>query len=437
MILIRNLKTFFLSRKTVITLLALNLCSTLVGGLVPQRMATSGVDMEKWRQAHPLFLPWAERLGLFHLFSTPWFALFLFLAVIALALSSLEQFKGAFRRTFDASATPDNPDAVVSISAEKMRIVMRRLGYFPLGRGGRLRFVRQPWGHWGNFLLHSGMVLTIAASLAVALTQQRGVVHLVEGRVHSTSDPWLAQELGLTASFLVLPCDIRLDRLNLNFSGERVGQVSSTIAFLAPREETREVGINSPLDWRDMRVYQSNDYGAAFTVEFAEPTGAVHTELLLIPFPSRPDQAGYDDFRLSWLPYVLSAKYYADADRRTLRSDNPQLVMRLLDGDRELSRLSLLRGGSGTLGRLQVRLANVETWSGLMFVKVTGMPLIFLGFCILVLGALLHYAAVPRELTAAPSSEGYRIAWRASRFADFYADEFAAIIENLEKEAIS
>ena len=308
-----------------------------------------------------------------------------------------------------------------------------------MGGNGVLRFVRQPWGYWSNALLHSGMLLIIAASLFVALTQQRGAVALVEGEVHEPRAPWTEDERGKLASPFALPKAVRLDRLHITFPGNNAAQqAASDISFISEKGDAdpRTVAVNSILHYQGLRIYQSTNYGDAFTLEFVDTAGNVHGERLLIHYPPGPDQAGYNDFRLPWLSHELATKYYADADKKTMKSTDPLLVMRLLDGNREQARVSLRVGESGTLGELKVRLVKAEKWTSLIFVNISGMPLIFFGFLIVVLGTALNYMSAPREFVALKLAEGYSVSWRATRFADFYADEYGRILEKMDEERL-
>jgi cytochrome c biogenesis protein len=432
--LFRIINSFFLSRKTIIVLLVVTFAATILGGLVPQRIATSSADLEAWRTSHPLLLPWADRLGLFHLFFTPWFAAVLCCACISLTLSAAEQFRMSLRKTFPSTISASSEGTRVHLSADGLQKVLRRNGYRLMGGDGVLRFVRHPWGYWSNFLLHSGMLLIITVSLFIALTEQRGALILVEGGVHDPRAPWAEEERGKLAPPFMLPNPVRLDHLRVTLVDKQsIQQAASDISFIPSQgdAEPRSVAVNKILTYQGMRIYQTTNYGDLFTVEFTDPAGLVHRERLLLPYPPAPDQAGYNDFRPPWLPWILSAKYYADADRGTMASTNPMLVMRLLDGSRELSRVSLKVGERGNLGNMKVRLDRAEKWSKLIFVNVTGMPLIFFGFLVVVTGSILHYMAAPREIIATEQADGYSVTWRAARFADFYQDEFGELVKEL------
>lgn len=163
-------------------------------------------------------------------------------------------------------------------------------------------------------------------------------------------------------------------------------------------------------------------------MEFTDAKGNLHREKLRITHPPRLDQAGYNDFGLSWTPYRLSTKYYADAENRSMVSPDRLLVLRLMDKERELARLSLKPGESGALKDVQVRLVKVEQWSSLIFVNVTGMPLIFFGFGVMVMGGVVQYCTTPREFLIDKAGDLCVLSWKSARFGEFYLDEYQNII---------
>lgn len=418
----------------VITLLVLIFVSIAVGGIIPQKIATSSSELESWSATHPLLVPWAERFGLFHLFTTPWFAVLLLTASLSLILSTVDQFKTACRKTFSFVSTGGR-STIVAISLDDLRQVLHHKGYLLVAtEGERLRFVRHRWGYWSNALLHSGIVLVIITSLFIALTQQRGSLTLTEGTDFPPQAPWGSEEKGLLAPAFRRDFAVELDRLRVDTSGNRGTQTpAADLRFTDSRGATlRDLAtINALLIYQGLRIYQTTNYGDAFRVEFIEPNGAIHKEELLLPFPLEADKAGYANFRLPWLGPELSSKYYADAGHRTLNSSDPVLFLRLMDGKTELSRISLRIGEGGNLGNIRVRLLQTVKWSNLVFVNIAGMDCIFIGFFLICLGAVMNYCLVPRELTAQKAANGCHIGWRAAKFASFYTEEYHDIIKIL------
>jgi len=125
---------------------------------------------------------------------------------------------------------------------------------------------------------------------------------------------------------------------------------------------------------------------------------------------------------------LLRAKYLVDADQRSFETFNPLLVLRVDGPAGSLGEARLRPGTAAEIGPYRVRLEKVSLWARLFFANVTGIGGVFAGFAVIALGGVLHYFTPPREAALAATERGTtRLAWRAARFADFYADEYDAI----------
>ena len=433
------IKRFFLSRSTIFTLIALALGVITAGALVPQTFITSAVDLGKWRADHPYLAPLAIRLGLNHVYTTPLFAAILSLSVISLILSTIEQWRSAWQKTFAPGTECDAGQTFATpLPVDELERRLRQNGYLCMSRGKVLRLLRHPWGYWGNALLHLGMVVTIAASLCIALTQQRGVIQLAEGRSHLPGQPWAAVEKGILGGDLILPEAVRLDSVSFKFwATNSVKEVVSTVSFpeSTVTKEHQNVAFNAILHYRGLRIYQSTKFGHAFYVEITPPTGQKKLYELLILHPQRPDKPSYNDFpELTGKDYLLRVKYFVDEEKKSINSDNQLLVLRLDEQKKELGQIPLKVGTGGSIGQFHFRLIKVGKWSQLDFVNLTGMPGIFIGFFIIILGGILNYFTPPREIVLQQMSEESRVSWRAVKFAGFYSDEFRILQKRLVTE---
>ncbi len=431
-------KRIVTSKRTTLTIMTLILASVVVSSYVPQRIATPTAAMESWRGAHPILLPLVDALGLHHLYATPWFALLVFLALVSLSTSCVQQLRIAWRTTFCVTKGGEI-GVLVATDASRIASALTARGYLRIGAACNvIRCVKHPWGYWGNALLHVGMIVSVASSLFIALTQQRGAVFLQEGELFPPGARWQAEEHGAMARVLTLPMTVSLDRLRVSFMPDQhIDRAASDLTFIdgSGLAEHHTVGINDVLSYGDLTIYQRSDYGDLFRVSFTDEQGITHVESLPIGFPSSPAEAGYCDFRFPWLPYLISTKYYTDVARKSLGSPDRQLYLRLLDKEkREVARVSLQKGERAQLGRYSVQLLAVGRWSGLIFVRNSGMPFVFAGFFIIVLGGALTYMTPPREFIASPGSGGYYVRWWAVRFSDFYRNEGEELMSALQGE---
>ncbi len=381
-----------------------------------------------------------DAVNLHSMYAQPWFAAAILFAALALGISSYDQFR-IVRKKLSSTNTVSADELAAGVSEQCLLSVARTHSYRRLrtGTDGQLKFIKNPWGYFGNLLLHIGITVVITISLYVALTARQGALILIEGEQHESSQPWNMSEQGLLSSPLKLPGAIRLERVRVQFDNKQQPlEVFSEISITddSGRVDTLTASINRIQSYRGLRIYHASQYGNVFDVTFTDKTGAVHTEKIAAQQPVSLTEAGYsDEFSVSWSPYLLSAKYYADADKKSMLSTNPDLVLRLTQGNKEIARTTLAMGGSGNLGEYRVQLNGMSRWSKLIIVDITGMSLIFTGFAIIMLGGILQYLTPPRELLAIRQKDDqYMVYWKAVAFRDFFEDERDDVANALKKE---
>lgn len=436
------------ARKTVLSLLLLLSLVIVLSYLIPQRSTTRIDQFLAWQEAHPAWLPITESLGLHRLFTAPWFVALLFVFLLSLALTTHEQFRLAQTRTFARGAAPPSslPDTKAQeilpplpLTAEALTRGFNRQGYYRLGgTNATLRFVRHPWGYWGMFLLHLGIAITVASSLLVAATEKKGVMRLAEGETFTPGSPWLFEEHGLFAEPLRLAEPLGLDRVSPEFWDKGgVKNVRSAVRFLAQdgRMSNQTIALEPILNYQGVRHYHAGNFGHRFDVVLVDQSGKQGRVILDIATPLKTGEASYGNFDFEDIPYRIKAKYYADADKKSLVSDSPLLVLRLMDDQTILGELSLTRGESGRLGPYAARLVAVKRWAVFDCVETTGMPGVFVGFFVIVLGSALNYGTIPREFHCRQGEQGYLLTWQGSRFQHLYQGEGLAVHARLAGQA--
>jgi hypothetical protein len=433
-----TLKRLLLSRGTVLAIIGGLTALITLASLVPQGFMTPADELVRWRAAHPLLGAVVVALGLGHVYTHPAFTGLLVLAVTALVLSAVEQLRIAVRRTFPR-APPSAAGAPLEVCApvESVARALRSRGFVELRHpaGGRF-LVRHPWGHWGIFLLHAGLVTVVSSSAFIGVTQQRATLHLVEGETHGRGGPWFAEEYGLAATRLVLPFSVTLDHLEYRFwPTHGLERVTSTLSLRQPGRppETVRVSISDLQLVDGIRIYQGSELGHAFEVTIdGERPGTPIT--LLVPHPATPEEAGRNEFRVLPGDDVLQAKYFVDAERRSFDVLNPVLHLRVERHGASLGEATLRPGTSGAIGPYAFRLERVRVWTRLFFVRLSGIAGVFVGFLVIALGGALHFFTPPREAWLAPSGPATtHLFWRAARFPAFYAEELDAIRAGLGK----
>jgi hypothetical protein len=411
-----------------------------VSTLIPQEIDSTPARIETWRQAHAGLVWLVDGVNLHRMYSQPWFASVIMFASLALGVSSCDQLAVARKRLFSVDIGPGE-EVAESVTGQQFNSVAGFHRYRPLrtGTSEHLKCVKNPWGYFGVLTLHIGMTLVLLVSLLVSLTGRQGVLILVEGELRDNRQQLDASEHGILSSPLNLPGSIRLDRVSVHFDNKnQPADVSSDILITGQPglPESFTASVNRISRYHGLRVYHASQYGDAFTVTFTGKSGVSHTERILVQQSTGLTKAGYsDDFSVAWSPYLFGAKYFPDADRKSMQSANPELVMRMLDGKREIGRTSVTKNIPGELGEYRVKIDEVKKWSKLILVDITGMSAIFAGFAIIMAGGLIHYMTPPRELIGVKRPDGaYRVYWKAVAFKEFYGDERDDIARELNGE---
>lgn len=435
-----KLKQFITARRVSLGLILLLAGLMYISTVIPQNIDSTPEKIEAWRRGHAGLLRMVDFLNLHSIYAQPWFAAAILFAALALGISSYDQLR-IVRKKLSSTGIVSSEMIASAISERQLRTVAHSLSYrfFQTGTEGKLKFIKSPWGYFGNLLLHIGITVVITVSLYVALTARQGALILVEGEQREPGQPWNVSMHGILSSPLKLPGAIRLDRVRVQFDNKQQPlEVFSDISIIndTGRVNSLTASINRIQSFHGLRIYHASQYGNAFKVVFTDKNGVSHAETIAAQQPVSLTDPGYcDDFSVNWTPNLLSAKYFADVEKKSMSSLQPELTLRFTREGKEIARTTLTPGETGMLDEFKVQLTGVGRWSKLIIVETTGMPLIFTGFVIIMLGGLLQYLAPPRELIAIRQQDDkYMVYWKAASFREFFDDERNEAAAALQKE---
>lgn len=433
----RTLKKYILSRGVIATLIMLNITAVVLSTYFPQKFLISIEKIVTWEEAHPFWRSRYEWYGFDHIFTTVWFGIILSLLFLALLMSTIEQFGNSRRKTFSIFS-PGTDNIGIATGRDRVEEVVKSFGYSNIAeKEGAVKFVKNMWGHWGNFLLHAGITIVIASSFFIAMTQKRGKVNLVEGETFKPSAPWIVQENGLLASDFVLPFSIRLDKTTPVFwHNFRVRQIASDVTIIKDEndEAKRSIEVNTMGTYAGIGIYQTLDFGHAFFIELEDNDKNTHKMILELVHPESLELASYQDFILPGTDALLQTKYFVDAEKKSIEGLNPLLVVRFKEGDSISEQRPVTRGETVTVNGYRLSILDVRKWTGIIFVDITGMPGIFFGFFIIIAGAFVHYFMPAREIILYTQGDKLLLSWKATEFADLYTEELTQIKNKLISE---
>jgi len=243
--------------------------------------------------------------------------------------------------------------------------------------------------------------------------------------------PWTFEDNGLLADKFTLPDPVRLDKVHFVFyDSDDLKSLSSDISFTDTQDNLQRFspGINQIVNFKGIRIYQSNSFGHAFFVELRDKQGGAADIILVIEHPQSRNRPSYENFNAANIPYPIRAHYFADADRKTMNGGNPLLNIMIMDNKTKLVKeVNLKLGESGELGPYTAKLVYISKWSGLIFVKDPGISGVFIGFSIIIIGVMLSYFMPPREFLVRKEGDGFSIVWLPTKFEKFYEEEFKEI----------
>jgi len=267
------------------------------------------------------------------------------------------------------------------------------------------------------------------------LTEHRTTLLVEAGRPSVLAPGRPPARRGLLAGDVELPAEVRLYRVEPAFgANDQLVDLASTLVFTDRQGASREVrvAVNDHQDDRGVTIYQLLRYGHAFLLEARDGAGAVE-HLVRMPFPAGRGAPSYADQPLGG-GRLLRAKYFASADHRELLSDDPQLVLRLQEGERVLGEATLQAGQEARLGPWDVRLVRAGWWTELLFEGSRGVGGIFTGFFLLVAGAGLVFFLAPREVVLRATPGGCTVRWRCARFPEMYRLEGERLLARCTRE---
>ena len=306
------------SMRTALVLLFLLALAAVPGSLFPQRDVAPG-EVTDYERAHPTSFPWLDRLGVFDVYSSPWFSSIYLLLFVSLAGCVLPRARAHARaalarppaaprhlsrlpasRRFETSLAPEAAAAAAhdALRAARYRVDLAH-GDAAGGAGSTVSAEKGHARETGNLVFHLALLLLL---FAVALGHLRGFTASVvvpEGRAFANS-VLLYDEFSAGSRFdagELAPFSISLDRLDVRYE-ERGAARGSPRAFEAsvryrptPDAEPRPARIapNAPLAVGGAKVFLlGNGYAPRITVRDGRGQVVLQGPVVLLPQDGEP-----------------------------------------------------------------------------------------------------------------------------------------------------
>jgi cytochrome c biogenesis protein len=446
------------SMRTALVLLLLLALAAIPGSVIPQ----SGVDSLKasrWQADHPDLTPVYERLGLFSVYDSAWFAAIYILLMVSLVgciIPRLFVYWRALRAQPPAAprhlsrlpvhasyATDESPEAVLG----RARVVLKQRGY-RLRDGGEEAWVAAERGYLreaGNLLFHLAVVVVLVGFAVGGLFGYKGGVILVVGNGFSNNltqyddfDPGSLFDADRMEPFWFTVDEFDVEWID---DGPRQGMARGFNAHMTYREtpggqdQEYDLRVNHPLKIGGTEVFLIG-HGYAPVITIRDGTGKVAYRG---PTVFLPEDAGFRSFGVVKAPDAepagigLEGLFFPtyvsiDGNPVNVMGDlkNPTLSLLAYTGDLGLddgtsqsfyeldkSKLTKLTKPDGSMFRVDlqegqsidlpdgagsVTFEGVERWNKLQISRTPGMHVTLAGVVLALAGLLLSLFIRPRRV---------------------------------------
>ncbi|MGB8022683.1 MAG: cytochrome c biogenesis protein ResB [Candidatus Nanopelagicales bacterium] len=298
------------SMRTALILLLLLAVAAIPGSVLPQR-PTDPLAVNDWIAANPRAAGVLDRLGLFSVFSSPWFSAIYILLFVSLIGCVLPRTSAHWRAMRAAPAAPrrldrvpgarswltDDPDALTNAAAA-LRADRWLVVRAPAGPVGWLAAEKGYARESGNLLFHVALVLLLVGVALGGLFGWKGTVIVREGSGFANTltqyDTFSPARLATGES--LPPFSFTLTDFEATFEreGSQRGAPRSFAAQLeyraAPGEavQSRTVSVNSPLRVDGAKVFLVG-HGYAPHLRIADSTGRVVFDDTVVFLPQDGD----------------------------------------------------------------------------------------------------------------------------------------------------
>ena len=415
----RRLAAWLSDLRVAIVLLLLIALASAVGTGIPQGDPAASY-LEAYGESPWLGLLNGEQvlqLQLDHVYSSGWFlALLAWLGLALILCSWRRQWPAlqAARRWIDyrtprqlskLAIAESRPCPDPAAALERLRAVLKAQGWQLQPADQRLAARKGVAGRVGPLLVHTGMVLLMLGAVWGALAGNR-------------LERFLAPERSL--DLLARNGDNQLTITLQDFEVERDAagrpeQFRSELLLEGPSERLEtEISVNHPLRHRGITIYQADWSLAAINLQIG---GSPVLQLPLQTFPQLGEQV--------W-GIVLPTR--PDGTAPVLLSlESEQGPVQVFGEDGE--RIALLRPGGPAeeVRGLPLRVASVLPASGLLLKRDPGVPLVYLGFAVTLLGGGLSLVAT-RQLWAIAADGQLHVGGLCNRNLAAFAQELPGLL---------
>lgn len=423
---------FWSSVKLGVVLMLAIAAASIIGTIVPQGDPSGITSLKMSDGAKNLFLA----IGAHNVYYSNWFMSLLALFFLNLLCSTvtmvIPRLKVGLRKPPEVSTSVqerhhDNKVYLPEQSVDAVAQVLKTHGYrvYQAKNGGVVAH-KGRWSRYAPLVTHLGLFIILIGGILSGLAVFKASVPLFQNETIHASQivDRLAQPRGPFAR-RSYDWSVRLDKFWMDYySSDRVKQFYSTLSILKDGKvvETKKIWVNEPFVYDGMWFYQS----------FWGVGGA---EVVIAGKPQRIEMQSGEPVglrgSLSKLTPIGKHQYifYLPSER------SPLTVLRFNHGDmRPMPVAEIAAGNSADVSGTPVRFNGPALYSGLQSKSDPGIPVVYTGFVITMLGTVLAFFGL-RQVWVGPREGGYLMSGKANRGHAVFQQELVRIATKLGAKA--
>jgi cytochrome c biogenesis protein len=185
------------SMRTALVLLFLLALAAIPGSLIPQQKVDP-TAVSAYQRAHPTLSPWFNRVGMFHVYTSPWFSavyLLLMISLVGCFVPRIRLYARAARArpprapanlarlpAFDSFHTDESPAQVAERATRLLRSQRRRVAQYEVADGARVVSAEKGYlREAGNLVFHIAVLVVLVGVAVTSLWGFKGSVVVVQG----------------------------------------------------------------------------------------------------------------------------------------------------------------------------------------------------------------------------------------------------------------
>jgi cytochrome c biogenesis protein ResB len=440
---LRRQYDFLASRRLAVVLLAVLATLLVAYLLIPQLDPTDAELIRRWDETRGVIGKMARALGLtdvqhsWLLFST------YVLLFVNLVLCMIRRFRAVVR----LYRFPENPPAVSPIWLHREvngtdldvgvgAAAIRRRGYRTLVVDNIIYGLRGRFAILGHWVFHLSFLVLIVGGMWVALAPEtfRGTVGIGEGEPFNLlTAPFLGKNISPSQDLPELR--FKMEKIKVLTEGEEVRRFEARLSN--PEGKQVAVGINRP--------YRQNPYQVLVTNFGYMPGWVMVNErgrmlggawIKLAPFPHLVE----DSFPIGPEESTVTVRFFPDYDgdglverSRSYELRNPKFDTRIVWRGKQVFEGLLEPGQRVELGqgRKFFFVPEIRKYTMLDVIQERGHEIILTGLCIMVLGILLRYARIRKEILVRVEGGSLQLFGRSEILKNLFAEELDRLAAEL------